>query len=350
MMEDVNAECKKFCTEWGHFHKVTRILVKAIRRIHHGVRAEHAQMKGSVKTSSLRSKYLVRHETAYEKAVIGLRDYAANFLEMEKQFRELAKNSSKYCDIQYNRVVERHSQVCVQRDTILYSVESMIKAQLRIIAANFDENSTDLADAGIFNTIAAYNEVLIALKRQIPENEDEYEDEDADEEKENDDTVYRTVMPDNLVPPLSCLKQITASKILQIIGRERAPQVTKCIADTFMAEYKMPPENGTLLPWKPINYSGKSMLMNGDIFEDAIAKEEDENKLNQRKLDMALRMEFGDDFPGTDYLPANDAGDLNTPLNCSRVNTLIKSNTELLELLVEKFTKTIGVLGEFCVP
>ncbi|XP_027218377.1 uncharacterized protein [Penaeus vannamei] len=342
MMEDANAECKKFCTEWGHFHKVTRILVKAIRRIHHGVRAEHAQLKGEENTSELRSKFLTRHETAFKKVVIGLQDYAANFLEMEKQFKELSKNSSKYCEIQFNRVVEKHSQVCVQRDTILYSVESMIKAQLKIIAGNFNENSENLEDAGIFNTIAAYNEILIELKRNIPEKEeDEYEDED---EEENDATLYRLVMPENLIPPLSCLKQITASKILQIVGRERAPQVTKCIADTFMKEFKMPPENGTMLPWKPISYSAKSGLLNGDIFEDAIAKEEDENKLNQRKLDMALRMEFGDDFPGTDYLPANDAGDCNTPLNCTKVNTLIKTNTELLEQLVDKFTKTTGVL------
>lgn len=55
-------------------------------------------------------------------------------------------------------------------------------------------------------------------------------------------------------------------------------------------------------------------------------------------------MEFGEDFPGTDYLPANDAGDLTSPVCCSKVDSLIKTNSELLDLLVEKFTKTTGVL------
>lgn len=346
MMEDVNAECKKFCTEWANFHKVTRLLVKAIRRIHHGIRVEHAQLKGSIKTSSIQAKVLARHEAALRKVIVGLRDYAANFLEMEEQYWELLKSRSKFCKIHFNRVDERHTQVEVQRDTILFSVESMIKAQLKIIGGNFHENSKVLSDAGIFEVIAAYNEILIKLKNIKLKKEDEYETED---EEEDSATVYRTVMPDNLIPPLSCLKQMTASKILQIVGRERAPHVTKCIADTLMLEFKMPTENGTLLPWKPVHFSGKAGLIGGDIFEDAIAKEEDENKINQQKLDLALRMEFGEDFPGTDYLPANDAGDVTSPVCCSKVDCLIKTNTELLNLLVEKFTMTTGVLGKFWV-
>ncbi|KAK8738539.1 hypothetical protein OTU49_003926 [Cherax quadricarinatus] len=339
MMEDVNAECKKFCVEWANFHKVTKVLVKALRRIHHGVRAEHAQLKGSIKTSGLKTKVLARHETAFKKVILGLRDYAANFLEMEEQYRELLKSRNKFCKIQFARVIERHSEVEVQRDTILFSVESLIKAQLKIIAGNFSENSKMLADAGIFEVIASYNEILIKLKNILPKKEEEYEDEEEDSE-----TLYRTIMPDTLVPPLSCLKQMTASKILQTVGRERAPHVTKCIADTLMLEVIMPAENGTMLPWKPTNYSGKYGQSTGDIFEDAVAKEEDENKINQQKLDLALRMEFGEDFPGTDYLPANDAGDLTSPVCCSKVDSLIKTNSELLDLLVEKFTKTTGVL------
>lgn len=252
MMEDVNAECKKFCVEWANFHKVTKVLVKALRRIHHGVRAEHAQLKGSIKTSGLKTKVLARHETAFKKVILGLRDYAANFLEMEEQYRELLKSRNKFCKIQFARVIERHSEVEVQRDTILFSVESLIKAQLKIIAGNFSENSKMLADAGIFEVIASYNEILIKLKNILPKKEEEYEDEEEDSE-----TLYRTIMPDTLVPPLSCLKQMTASKILQTVGRERAPHVTKCIADTLMLEVIMPAENGTMLPWKPTNYSGK---------------------------------------------------------------------------------------------
>ncbi|XP_066965914.1 uncharacterized protein [Macrobrachium rosenbergii] len=343
MMEDVNAECKKFCTEWADFQKVTRVLVKALRRIHHGIRAEHAKLRGEIKTAGIRAKILGRHEVAFKKVIVGLNEYAENFLEMEKQYRELSKNSIKYCKIQFARVSERHVQVTVQRDTVLYSVECIIRAQLRIIAGNFNESSDALQDAGIFETIGVYNEMLIKLKKNLPpspEEEEEYEDE---EEEENRD-MYKQVVPENLVPPLSCLKQMTASKILQIIGRERAPQVTRCIADTLMLEYEMPSENGTLLPWKPINYNSIPRVARGDIFEDAIAKEEDENKLNQQKLDLALRMEFGEDFPGTDYLPANEAGDLRKPVCSSKVDNLIRANTELLNLLVEKFTKTTGIL------
>lgn len=342
-MEDVNAECKNFCAKWSSFHKVTHVLVKAIRRIHHGVRAEHARLKDSVKTSGIKTKVLARHAAAYKKVIIGLKDYAANFLEMEHQYRELLKSKSKFCKIHFSRVDEKHSQIEMQRDTILYSVECMIKAQLKIVAGSFSEKSKTLVDAGIFEVIAAYNEILIQLKN-IVKKEEEYEEDE--EEEENSDLVYKSVMPDTLVPPLWCLKQMTASKILQVVGRERAPHVTKCIADTFLSELKVPTENGTLLPWKPLNFSIKCGHITGDIFEDAIAKEEDENKINQQKLDLALRMEFGEDFPGTDYLPANDSGDVAAPVSCSAVDSLIKTNSDLLNLLVDKFTKTTGVLGK----
>ncbi|KAK7079320.1 hypothetical protein SK128_021124 [Halocaridina rubra] len=343
MMEDVNAECKKFCADWSGFHRVTKVLVKALRRIHHGIRTEHAKLKGEIKTSGLREKVLQRHETAFKKICVGLKDYAENFIEMENQYRDLVKNSSTFSKTHLNRAAEMRIQVTVQRDTVLYSVECVIRAQLRIVASNFRASANNLHDAAIFETIGVYNEILIKLKKYlpVPENEDEYEDE---EDEENRD-MYKAVVPENLVPPLSCLKQMTASKILQIIGRERAPRVTTCIADTLMLDFELPPENGTPLPWKPINYNNMSRIGHGrDIFEDAIAKEEDENKLNQQKLDLALRMEFGEDFPGTDYLPANDASDLRKPVCSSRIDNLIKTNSEILNLLVDKFTKTTGVL------
>ena len=344
MMEDANTECKKFCADWASFHKVTKVLVKAVRRIHHGVREEHSRLSEGARPSELRSTVLARHESAYKKVILGLKDYSANFLEMEEQYRQLMKSRSKFCRIQFSRVVEKHTQIEVQRDTILYSVECLIKAQLRVAASDFNEKSKTLLDAGIFNVIGAYNEALVKLKNIMPKKEEEEDEEDEDmEEREN---MYRTLMPDNLIPPLSCLKQITASKILQTVGRERAPHVTQCIAETLMQEFKITSENGTPLPWKPITFNCKPGVVTGDIFEDAIAKEEDENKINQQKLDLALRMEFGEDFPGTDYLPANDSGDMVRPIPCSAVDALIATNTELLNLLVDKFTKTPGVLGE----
>lgn len=350
MMEDANTECKKFCADWASFHKVTQVLVKAVRRIHHGVREEHTRLSEGDRPSRLRSTVLARHESAYKKVILGLQDYSANFLEMEEQYRELVKNRSKYCRIQFSRVTERHSQIEMQRDTILFSVEGMIKAQLRVAASDFTERSKRLLDAGIFDVIGAYNEALVKLKHIVPkkdpQQEEEEEDED-DEEKEERERMYRTVMPDTLVPPLSCLKQITASKVLQAVARERAPQVTQCIAETLLQEFRVPTENGTPLPWKPITFHHiKPGVVTGDIFEDAIAKEEDENKINQQKLDLALRMEFGEDFPGTDYLPANDSGEAARPISGSAVDALIATNTELLNLLVDKFTKTTGVLGE----
>ncbi|KAK4302502.1 hypothetical protein Pmani_025409 [Petrolisthes manimaculis] len=342
-MEDVNVECKKFCSDWASFHKVTQVLVKAIRRIHHGVREEHTQLGGNGKTSGVRSKVLARHEAAYKKVILGLSDYAANFLEMEGQYWGLLKNQDKFSKINLSRVTERHKQIELQRDLILYSIECMIKAQLRIVARNFSDKSKGLSDAGIFQVIAAYNETLVKLKNILPKKESEELDDEDNEDKEKEN-IYRTVMPDALVPPLSCLKQMTASKILQVVARERSPFVTKCIAEALMQEIKNPVENGTPLPWKPLTFCGKTTVVTGDIFEDAIAKEEDENKINQQKLDIALRMEFGEDFPGTNYLPANDTGDVASPLRCAQVDSLISTNTELLNLLVEKFTKTSGVL------
>ncbi|XP_050687974.1 uncharacterized protein LOC126981210 isoform X1 [Eriocheir sinensis] len=346
MMEDANTECKKFCADWASFHKVTQVLVKAVRRIHHGVREEHTRLSEGDRPSRLRSTVLARHESAYKKVILGLQDYSANFLEMEEQYRELVKNRSKYCRIQFSRVVERHSQIEMQRDTILFSVEGMIKAQLRVAASDFTERSKKLLDAGIFDVIGAYNEALVKLKHIVPKKDPQQEEEEdeEDEEKEEREKMYRTVMPDTLVPPLSCLKQITASKVLQTVARERAPQVTQCIAETLLQEFRVPAENGTPLPWKPITFHSKPGVVTGDIFEDAIAKEEDENKINQQKLDLALRMEFGEDFPGTDYLPANDSGEAARPISGSTVDALIATNTELLNLLVDKFTKTTGVL------
>lgn len=347
-MEDVNTECKKFCADWASFHKVTQVLVKAVRRIHHGVREEHTRLSEGERRSGLRSTVLARHESAYKKVILGLQDYSANFLEMEDQYRELLKNRAKYCSIHLSRVMERHKQIEVQRDTILFSVESMIKAQLRVAASDFSERSKKLLDAGIFDVIGAYNEALVKLKHIVPKKDpqQEEEEEDDDEEQEEKEKMYRTVMPETLIPPLSCLKQITASKVLQTVARERAPRVTQTIAETLLQEFRIPTENGTPLPWKPITFHSKPGVVTGDIFEDAIAKEEDENKINQQKLDLALRMEFGEDFPGTDYLPANDSGDVARPISCSAVDALITTNTELLNLLVDKFTKTTGVLGE----
>ena len=42
----------------------------------------------------------------------------------------------------------------------------------------------------------------------------------------------------------------------------------------------------------------KNVKNNLDIFEEAYEREEDENRLNQRKLDFALQQEFGENFPG----------------------------------------------------
>ena len=117
---------------------------------------------------------------------------------------------------------------------------------LRIMAELFHDESEQLDDAGIFKAIGAYNELLVKLKKFV-----DFEEMPEEEEEDPEKKQIVLIVPDTITPPAAALKQMTASKILQIVGKQLAPQVTECITETLLLELTVPVENGTQLPWKP---------------------------------------------------------------------------------------------------
>ena len=340
VVDEASRQCIKFYVEWGKFLRGTRTMVRSLRKIHHGVCIEHQKL--SNKAPDVKQAIIERHKTAFQKVIKMLDIYLDNFFTQEMQFRDFVKHQSKYCKIRLAKVQDRHNEVCVQRDVILNCVESIIRSQLKVLARNFETETSVIEGNHIFELIDGYNKALVKLKRGP-----EYKEEDLDTDCVDLRAVFiNNITPDAVLPPLRNLKQLTASKILQSIGRERSSEVTQCIADTLMSNIDTPKENGIQLPWKGLTYDGVFGYIQMDIFEQAIAKEEDENKLNQRKLDMALMMEFGEDFPGTDYLPANDSDPSVQPVSCSQMNALIRTNTEFFNQLLKKFITTSGVIGK----
>ncbi|XP_076066963.1 uncharacterized protein LOC143040184 [Oratosquilla oratoria] len=338
-MESVHPECANFIKDWGTFIKVTKMLIRAFRHINHGIVEEQSRRKGL----AMRKKRvnLNKHEAAFKKVTQGLIEYSLNLEFMESQFASVMKLRDRGVGVGLQRAEQRRQEVLTQRDTVLYSVECLIKAQLKIMANNFQQNSTVLEGEPIFKVIHVYNKVLDRLKRKqtIDDFSDAIESENA-----NKNRHPYSFVPDSITPPLVALKPMTASRILQIMARERAQHVSTSISETLMSGLRIP-EKGVPLPWVPLNFNDNHVFGPGSILEihnSTNSQEEDENILNQRKLELALRMEFGEDFPGTEVLNLT-GNDVSNPLSTTRIDAVVRTNANLLSLLLPHFTTTFGV-------
>lgn len=334
-------ECTELCKECVDFYRLTNVFVKAIRRIHHGLIEEFDKLKSC--DSKLKAKILERHEIAFKKIIIGLEDYSKNFFFMKARYEDIFNNRSKYTSYQLLKVESNFRLICSQRDLIFHGVLAIIKVQLRETSKNFSINHCHLDAENIsFKLVETFNKFLVRVQ-QAPQfiTQDEKAIKTPSTFK---NLLLRQIFPETIMPASSKLKRLTASKVLQIAGHARAFLVTKTVSSALISSVKSPLEgNGTRLPWKPLVYD--AALPHVDIFEEAIAKEEDEYQRNQRKLDMALKLEFGEDFPGTDYHHPNGTTN-NLPLVDSKeLDDLVTSNTKLLELFLKRFLHTPGVLG-----
>ncbi|XP_018017675.1 uncharacterized protein LOC108674250 [Hyalella azteca] len=350
-------------------------LLLALQHIHRGLKEEnHRLPKSSLKTHSI---VIGRHEEVLLKVIQLLKSYAMNFIDFHVEYLELHKCKDQCNGPARARARSSRKSLILQRDAILHCVDKIVLCQLRFMSQHFSESSDSFKGENVFKVIRCYNAILEKLKL-CSEADFELEEEKPRVQEENVDLnapstsslsvpstkkrqsepppapppiekIKIRLTPEPMVAPSSQLKKFTASRILQSVGSVRCGYVTEYIAEALLSRIDVPVQNGHSpkmnLPWKPVSFgSGISGKSHFDIFEEALAKEEDENRLNQKKLDMALRQEFGEDFPGTDYLPDSECGDALKPLSSSNMARLIKTNTALLQLLFKKFINTPGVL------
>ena len=310
------------------------------------------------------------------KVVNLLRTYATNLVELEADLSKVTKLKKKLTSRLHAKLELVRHQLMVQRDIVLHGVENIIACELKYMSRAFVKENDQLANEEVFKVIRTYNLVLERLKRSLEPDEDADEDEKVEAassvlpctsnlaipgtstqkppdppplSKPSVEKIKIILTPDAMVSPTSNLKKFTASKILQNVGSVRCGQVTEFVTEALLSRVAVPFENSTNrihYPWKPVSHLVSSLpnsCSHVDIFEEALAKEEDENRLNQKKLDWALRQEFGEDFPGTDYLPSSE-GDALKPICSKNMDAFIKTNTAFLELLFKKFLNTPGVL------
>ncbi|KAF2349467.1 Coiled-coil domain-containing protein 142 [Trinorchestia longiramus] len=365
----------EFSSRSCNFVSGSHTLLRALRHIYRGLQEENLRLPKCC--FKARSIVIHRHEEVMLKVVKLLKSYAMNFLDLHLEFVELSK-VKRYCSSPAKSKARHGRQtLMLQRDAVLHVVDKIVFCQLRFMSQQFNKSSDSLEGVNVFKVIKCYNLILEKLKR-CSEADVEFEESKPDVVEENIDpcvpsTSSLTVptikkkqpdppppprpieklkvrlTPEPMIAPSSQLKKFTASRILHSIGSVRCGYVTEYIAEALLSRIDVPAQNGHYpkmnLPWKPVSFStgssGKSHL---DIFEEALAKEENENTLNQKKLDMALRQEFGEDFPGTDYLPSSECGDALKPISSPNMARLIKTNTSLLQLLFKKFLNTPGVL------
>ena len=312
-----------------------------------------------------------RHQETMTKIIQLLKSYAANFVHFSNDYIALMKERKKIPICIYAKVEEKRKQLVLQRDLVLHGIENIIKCQLKFMSEGFKMHSSALECEDIFKVIRAYNIVLERLRRSFVFDYDEEEvpAEDLNQivpatsnltvpnpkKKQPDpppppiDKIKSYLVSECLVSPAAACKKLTASYILKAVGSVRTGEVTEFITEALLSRIEVPLENGhskVHFPWKPVTYGiGSKCHPNMDIFEEALAKEEDENTLNQRKLDLALQLEFGEDFPGTDYLPSSDCSQALKPLTSPKMDALIKTNSLFLDLLIRKFLNTSGVVG-----
>lgn len=312
-----------------------------------------------------------RHQETMLKVISLLKSYGANFLDLSNEYLSLMKKRRIISTAIYTQVEQKRLQLILQRDLVLHGADNIIRCQLKCMSENFKIHSTSLANEDIFKVIRTYNLALERLRRCFIFDATDEEDlnENLNEivpstsnlsvpnpkKKQPDpppppiDKIKSFLVPESLISPTATLKKFTASHILKVVGSVRTADVTEFITEALLSRIEVPPENGNSkinFPWKPVSFGINSKSYpDMDIFEEALAKEEDENRLNQRKLDLALQQEFGEDFPGTDYLPASDCSHALKPLSSAKMDALIKTNSFFLDLLLKKFLNTSGVIG-----
>lgn len=314
---------------------------------------------------------IARHEEVLLRVVQLLKSYTINCIDIHKEILSLYTLDKNCNDLLNIKMLTSIQNVMYQQEAVLHAVDKIVLTQLRFISQRYSEHNNDFNSENMFKVIKYYNLVLEQFKAssdaltEAKESKDKKFKEDKASSsltvtkpgkpppspKHVVDKLKVVLTPAPMVSPLSSLKKFTASRILQTMGSVRCEQVTEYIAEALLSRVDVPTENTNgpipVFPWKPLSLTAclgnKSHL---DIFEEALAKEEDENRLNQRKLDMALRQEFGEDFPGTDYLPDSECTEALKPLSSRNMAQLIKSNSSLLQLLFKRFLNTPGVLGE----
>lgn len=344
IVDEANNECIKLSKECEEFYKVTQVFVRAIRRINHGIHEEDGMMRNKKFRDEIKKKVLPRHEAALKKIIIGLQDYAENFVYMKKQYEVYFSSRKRATNFQLAKVESMYRKICAQRDIVLSGILAVINTQLKNTSVSFQGTDIRLEVQIVFKLIERYNIFLVKLK-EIPH----FLNENGEEEPSPyQNLMLQQLLPERVMSKCSQFKRLTASKILQISGIARACLVTKTVSSALFSSIKFPlEENGTRLPWKPIFYDGLTTLPQVDIFEEAIAKEEVEYERNQRKLNMALKLEFGDDFPAADYLPVSSTASNLPSIDSEEMDELVKTNAKLLELLLKRFLLTAGVLGTY---
>ena len=251
--------------------------------------------------------------------------YTMNLGSLSRAYACIIRKPEFFDMILYRDVEESKEKLVVQNKMIVLMNNNIIKARLMHITPEIEQGSTRLPAENVFRLIKIYNISIDKMqvmfekppleditssnnmldKKIEPDVKSKRKSSKALPSNQDHEIVKLRVpwFPESIFSHKNYYTIFTASKILKIIAKTQCSKVAEIIANTLISRIDVPSSNSNKIvpPWKKkttLNMNEKNVKNNLDIFEEAYEREEDENRLNQRKLDFALQQEFGENFPG----------------------------------------------------